>query len=83
MKIAVTGGAGFIGSNLVRALSEARQVTEVVVVDDLSTGSRDNVAGPARFVEGTILPTTTWTMPSPGRRASSTTPRSPRSRGPC
>jgi UDP-glucose 4-epimerase len=55
MKIAVTGGAGFIGSNLVRALSAARQVTEVVVVDDLSTGSRDNVTGPARFVEGTIL----------------------------
>ena len=55
MKIAVTGGAGFIGSNLVRALSETSQVTEVVVVDDLSTGSRDNLTGPARFVEGTIL----------------------------
>ena len=55
MKIAVTGGAGFIGSNLVRALTETSQVTEVVVVDDLSTGSRDNLTGPARFVEGTIL----------------------------
>ena len=55
MKIAVTGGAGFIGSNLVRALSAAPPVTQVVVVDDLSTGARDNVAGPARFVEGTIL----------------------------
>jgi UDP-glucose 4-epimerase len=55
MKIAVTGGAGFIGSNLVRALSEVPQVSEVVVIDDLSTGSRDNVTGPARFVEGTIL----------------------------
>ena len=55
MKIAVTGGAGFIGSNLVRALSGTSQVTQVVVVDDLSTGSRDNLTGPARFVEGTIL----------------------------
>jgi UDP-glucose 4-epimerase len=55
MKIAVTGGAGFIGSNLVRALTETSQMTEVVVVDDLSTGSRDNLTGPARFVEGTIL----------------------------
>jgi UDP-glucose 4-epimerase len=55
MKIAVTGGAGFIGSNLVRALSGTSQVTEVVVIDDLSTGSRDNLTGPARFVEGTIL----------------------------
>jgi UDP-glucose 4-epimerase len=55
MKIAVTGGAGFIGSNLVRALSEVSQVSEVAVIDDLSTGSRDNVTGTARFVEGTIL----------------------------
>jgi len=55
MKIAVTGGAGFIGSNLVRALLAVQQVTEVVVLDDLSTGSRDNLTGPARFVEGTIL----------------------------
>jgi len=55
MKIAVTGGAGFIGSNLVRALSAVSDVSEVVVLDDLSTGSRDNVTGPALFVEGTIL----------------------------
>ena len=55
MKIAVTGGAGFIGSNLVRALLAVGQVSEVVVLDDLSTGSRDNLTGAARFVEGTIL----------------------------
>ena len=39
----VTGGAGFIGSNLVRKLVEAG--SSVRVVDDLSTGKRDNLAG--------------------------------------
>lgn len=38
--IVVTGGAGFIGSNLTRALSENN---EVVVVDDLSTGYLKNI----------------------------------------
>lgn len=40
----VTGGAGFIGSNLVEHLvSNDKDPHEVVVIDDLSTGSRDNV----------------------------------------
>ena len=41
MRVLVTGGAGFIGSHIVDALLEAGH--EPVVVDDLSTGSRDNV----------------------------------------
>jgi UDP-glucose 4-epimerase len=49
----VTGGAGFIGSNLVDALL-ARD-DDVVVLDDLSTGKRENVDGAARLVEGSIL----------------------------
>jgi UDP-glucose 4-epimerase len=40
-KYLVTGGAGFIGSNLVERLLQDGQ--EVAVIDDLSTGSRGNV----------------------------------------
>jgi UDP-glucose 4-epimerase len=41
MRALVTGGAGFIGSNLVDALIE--QGDDVVVVDNLSTGRRENL----------------------------------------
>ena len=41
MKTLVTGGAGFIGSNLVDALIDRGD--EVVVIDDISTGRRDNL----------------------------------------
>lgn len=43
MKILVTGGAGFIGSNLVDALA-ANDKHEIIVADDFSTGARENVA---------------------------------------
>jgi UDP-glucose 4-epimerase len=49
----VTGGAGFIGSNLVDAL--LARGDDVTVLDDLSTGKRENVDAAARFVEGSIL----------------------------
>jgi len=52
----VTGGAGFIGSNLVDALVERGD--DVVVLDDLSSGRRENlaeaIAGGAELVEGSI-----------------------------
>ena len=56
-KVLVTGGAGFIGSNLVEAL--LKQDNEVVVLDNFATGKRENVESfvnnPAfRLIEGDI-----------------------------
>lgn len=60
MKVVVTGGAGFIGANLSRVLLGSDAIDEVVVLDDLSTGSLDNIAGlDVTFVEGSILDTET------------------------
>ncbi len=49
MRILVTGGAGFIGSHIVDAY--IGQGHQVVVVDDLSTGHKENVNPHARFLE--------------------------------
>ena len=58
MKVLITGGAGFIGSHLTRALLAAGH--SVAVIDDLSTGSLDNIAPfqddpHYRLVKGDIL----------------------------
>jgi UDP-glucose 4-epimerase len=45
MRVVVTGGAGFIGANLCRHLVAQPEVSEVVVVDDLSSGSLANLDG--------------------------------------
>ena len=42
--IVVTGGAGFIGSNLVRTLSKPDLDNHVIVIDNLSTGHLDNIS---------------------------------------
>jgi UDP-glucose 4-epimerase len=52
LKILVTGGAGFIGSNLVDALVERGD--EVVVIDNLSTGRRENLNPHIKFYETSI-----------------------------
>ena len=52
MKVIVTGGAGFIGANLCRMLSVEPAVETVVVIDDLSTGRRENLEGLDRYRTG-------------------------------
>lgn len=52
MKALVTGGAGFIGSNLVDAL--LARGDEVRVLDDISTGFRENVNPDAELVVGDV-----------------------------
>ena len=49
MKCLVTGGAGFIGSNLVDRLIDDGH--EVVIIDDLSTGKEENLNDKAVFVK--------------------------------
>lgn len=52
-KVCVTGGCGFIGSHLVRALV-ARE-TEVVVLDNLSVGRREAIPADVRLIEGDLM----------------------------
>jgi len=53
VKFLVTGGAGFIGSHLVRRLSSRGTVT---VLDDLSSGKRENLAGlNCTWLPGSVL----------------------------
>ncbi len=59
MRILVTGGAGFIGSNLVEKLLGDDRVTHVRVLDNLLTGNKQNLAEfndhpKFEFVEGDI-----------------------------
>lgn len=52
MRIVITGGAGFIGANLCRVMAPRH---EVRVLDDLSTGSEDNLAGGVTMLVGSVL----------------------------
>jgi UDP-glucose 4-epimerase len=53
MKVLVTGGAGFIGTNLTLNLLSSGY--EVKVFDDLSTGLKENIPKDAEFVNASIL----------------------------
>ena len=59
MRILVTGGAGFIGSNLVEELLKDKTISLVRVLDNLATGSLKNIASFSshpkfEFIEGDI-----------------------------
>ncbi len=51
-KVLVTGGAGFIGSHIVELFLEEGH--KVVVLDDLSTGSKDNIPENIELCEADI-----------------------------
>jgi UDP-glucose 4-epimerase len=59
MRLLVTGGSGFIGSNIVRRLLELGH--EAVVLDDLSSGFRENLLPGVPFVEGDVRDASTVT----------------------
>ena len=52
MKVLVTGGAGYIDSDMVKPLNQNRR--SVITLDDLSTGFRDEVSA-GDFIEGCLL----------------------------
>ena len=52
MKVLVTGGAGFIGMNLIKRLLQEGH--EVVSLDDYETGFKENHVDGATYIEGDI-----------------------------
>ena len=77
MKIIVTGGAGFIGSNLVLELE--KQGHEVTVVDNLFSGNKKNLDGfKGKFIEADVSePFDTGNFDIICQQASITDPRYP------
>jgi UDP-glucose 4-epimerase len=56
VRVLVTGGAGFIGANLCARLCAVDEVDSVVILDDLTTGNKDDLSGvPIEFAVGSIL----------------------------
>jgi UDP-glucose 4-epimerase len=54
MKILVTGGAGFIGSNIANKMSREKEAS-VVAMDDLSLGTPTNLLSNVKFVKGSVM----------------------------
>lgn len=59
MKVLITGGAGFIGSNLAKVLIKDKRITAVKILDNLETGSMHNLTSikndhKFEFIEGDI-----------------------------
>ena len=53
MRVAIIGGAGYIGSHVV--LDAVERGFNVTVFDDLSTGFKENLDGNVQFVRGSTL----------------------------
>ncbi len=54
MKLLITGGAGFIGSHLLQLVAAQKNEYEAVVLDNLSSGCKENVPEGIRLVQGDI-----------------------------
>jgi UDP-glucose 4-epimerase len=69
--VVITGGAGFIGANLCATLTRTPGIDRIVVVDDFSTGRRDNLAGldAVEVMTGSILDTDLLDTATAGARA--------------
>ncbi len=63
MNVLVTGGAGFIGSNLVKVL--LRDGHQVTVLDDLSSGKRENLPADVPLILAKVGDRETWEMLEP------------------
>jgi len=61
MRVLVTGGAGFIGSHIVDAY--IKKDCEVIVVDNLATGDRNNLNPQATFIYGDVTDKETFNHP--------------------
>lgn len=58
MRVLVTGGAGFLGSHLTDALLDRGD--QVIVFDDLSRGSKDQIDNRAQFEQGDVRLESDW-----------------------
>ena len=52
MKVLITGGAGYIGSHMALALLD--EGNDVVILDNLTTGSKQIIPPKANFIKGDI-----------------------------
>jgi UDP-glucose 4-epimerase len=55
LKVLVTGGAGFIGSNIANTLKKEDSKCEVIALDDLSMGTTSNLSKEIKFVQGNVM----------------------------